>query len=241
MSVKNTPTTALSYDGARRPERRRSEGLRVFSGDGSPSPEDKPSQDNPRTPTFTASVCPHSGVLANVEIFKTEKEYRAKINEYRKQLKSMLITSRFTTDTLLENAVFRQRNPKVKCAYSSPTSITHKIPKDMTLYVLEMNNTTNKIVGIGMVRNSPICNKYKLYYNISYNRFAYLGTARINRENMTAEEEEIMKVFDAVCFKGASNMKRGQGLTAFPMEPLYRVSKTKDLVEFVKTMFRSRM
>jgi hypothetical protein len=57
---------------------------------------------------------------------------------------------------------------------------------------------------------------------------------------MTEEEEEIMKVFDTVCFKGASNMKRGQGITAFPIELLYRVSKTKDLVEFVRQMFISR-
>ena len=51
----------ITYDGARRPERRRSEGLRVFSGDGSPSPEDKPSPVIPRTPTLV----PRFGVLTN--------------------------------------------------------------------------------------------------------------------------------------------------------------------------------
>ena len=176
----------------------------------------------------------------HVEIFQTEKEYRTKVNEYRKQLKRMIVTSRFKTDTLLENAAFRQKNPKVGCVYCCPIPITHKIPKDMVLYVMEMNNTTNKIVGIGMVKNNAICDKYKVYYNVSYNRFVYLGKTRISRENMTEEEEEIMKVFDTVCFKGASNMKRGQGITAFPMELLYRVSKTKDLVEFVRQMFISR-
>ena len=55
----NKTTSTITYDGARRPERRRSEGLRVFSGDGSPSPEDKPSPVIPRTPTFLR----HSGVL----------------------------------------------------------------------------------------------------------------------------------------------------------------------------------
>ena len=55
----NNKDRTITYDGARRPERRRSEGLRVFSGDGSPSPEDKPSPVIPRTPTFLR----HSGVL----------------------------------------------------------------------------------------------------------------------------------------------------------------------------------
>ena len=176
----------------------------------------------------------------NVEIFKTEKEYRIKVNEYRKQLKHIILTSRFSTDTLLENAVFRQRNPSAGCVYCSPTSITHKIPADMVLFVLEMNNTTNKIVGVGMVKNQAICNKYKVYYNISYNRYVYLGRKRISREDMTEEEEEIMKVFDTMCFKGASNMKRGQGLTTFPVELLYKVSKIKDLVDFVTHMFKRR-
>ena len=68
-----------------------------------------------------------------------------------------------------------------------------------------------------------------------------MGATRIPRESMTEEEDEIMKVFDTLCFKGATNMKRGQGITAFPVELLYRVSNTKDLVEFVKQMFISRM
>jgi len=55
-----TVEPTITVDGARRPERRGSEGLRVFSGDGSPSPEDKPSPDNPRTPTLLRRF----GVLA---------------------------------------------------------------------------------------------------------------------------------------------------------------------------------
>jgi hypothetical protein len=177
-----------------------------------------------------------------VETFQTEKEYRKKVNEYRSSLKSMLVTTRFSTETLLENAEFRQQNPKVGCVYCCPAPISQKIPQNMVLYVMEMNNTINKIVAIGMVKNSAIRGKYKVYQHSSYNSFVYLGKIpRITRENMTDEEEEIMKVFDTLCFKGASNMKRGHGITAFPVELLYRVSKTKDLVDFVKQMFMRRM
>jgi hypothetical protein len=183
----------------------------------------------------------NSQQVAAVETFTTEKDYRNKIKEYRSKLKNMVVTTRFSTDTLLENAAFRQRNSKVGCVYCCPTPISTKIPENMVLFVMEMNNTINKIVGIGMVKNHAICNKYKVYYNVSYNRYVYMGATRIPRESMTEEEEEIMKVFDTLCFKGATNMKRGQGITAFPVELLYRVSTTKDLVEFVKQMFISRM
>jgi len=174
------------------------------------------------------------------EIYQTIKEYRTKIKEYTNQLKYRIVTTRFNTETLSENAAFRERNSKVGCVYCCPIQITSMIPHDMVVFVLEMNNSKNKIAGIGMIKNRAICNKYKVYCNGSYNRFVYIGTRRIARESMTEEEEEIMKVFDILCFKGAANMKRGQGITAFPLELLYKCSKTKDLVEFIRQMFISR-
>ena len=49
-----------------------------------------------------------------------------------------------------------------------------------------------------------------------------------------------MKVFDRFCFTGAKNLKRGKGITAFPIEILYKCSKHMDLVEFVRNMFKKR-
>ena len=175
------------------------------------------------------------------ETYKNIKEYRKKIREYQSQLEYMLVTSRFSTETLLENEASRARNPQAGCMYGCPVSITEKIEQDKILFVLEMNNTTNKIAGIGMIKNHAICDKYKVYFNMSYNRYVYIGKYRISRETMTEEEEEIMRVFDVVCFKGAGNMKRGHGITAFPIEILFKCSKTKDLVDFVREMFIKRM
>jgi hypothetical protein len=177
----------------------------------------------------------------NTETYQTAREYRKKIREYQSTLECMIVTSRFSTDTLLQNAEFRARNNEVGCMYGCPVSITQKIEQNKILFVLEMNNTTNKIAGIGMIRNRAVCNKYKVYGNMSYNRYVYIGKYRISRETMTEEEEEIMRVFDVVCFKGAGNMKRGHGILAFPIEILFKCSKTKDLVEFVKQMFVRRM
>jgi hypothetical protein len=57
---------------------------------------------------------------------------------------------------------------------------------------------------------------------------------------MTEEEDEIMQVFDILCFKGNRHMKRGQGLKAFPIETLFKCSRRMDLVQFVATMFEKR-
>jgi hypothetical protein len=103
-----------------------------------------------------------------------------------------------------------------------------------------MNNSTNRIEGIGVIQNKPIVNKYKVYESFSYNRYTYIGRYRISRKDMTEEEEEIMKVLDIFCFTGAKNLKRGKGITAFPIETLYKCSKHMDLVEFIRHMFKTR-
>jgi hypothetical protein len=174
------------------------------------------------------------------EVFNTMREYRKHIREYRAGLKQMLGTSRFSDATLAENEAFRLRNSSVGCVYCCPSPITSKIPKDMVVFVLEMNNTVNRIAGIGMIKNRAIVDKYKVYVNNSYNRHVYMGKTRISREEMTEEEEQLMRVFDALCFRGAKNMKRGQGITLFPIETLYKCAKHIDLVESIRQMFVSR-
>jgi len=178
--------------------------------------------------------------VSTEETFATRKEYLKTIREYTKGLRYRIATTRFNDDTLAENVRFRKRNEKVGCIYCCPIPITQRIPLNTVLFVLEMNNTKNRITGIGMIQNRPICNKYRVYENMSYNRYVYMGKRRIEREDMTEEEEKIMGLFDTLCFKGAKNIKRGQGITAFPLETLYKCSKQMDLVDYVREMFQKR-
>jgi len=175
------------------------------------------------------------------ELARLKKELNHGVREYKKTMKNMLMTSRFNDDTFSNNALFREQNPGVGCIYCCPTPISQQVPLDMVVFVLEMNNTRNRIMGIGMVRNRPIINKYKVYENASYNRNVYIGKMRIGRDDMTEEEEAVMKVMDTICFKGNRNLKRGHGISAFPAEILYKCMKNQvDLVDFVRNMFRSR-
>ena len=109
------------------------------------------------------------------------------------------------------------------------------------MFVLEMNNDTNQIVGIGMVKNRAIRDKYKVYENGNYNRYVFVGNNRIDRTDMNDDEESVMQLFDRLCFKGNRHMKRGQGLRSFPVELLYELSKKLDLTKFIVEMFKKRM
>ena len=108
-----------------------------------------------------------------------------------------------------------------------------------------MDNDSNRIFGIGLIKNIPYYNKYRIYGEQvesfeDYNRYVYVGKYHIKREDMTEEEEIIMKVFDELCFKGHMHMKRGQGLKAFPLKILWRTKHILDLRSYVEKMFKHR-
>lgn len=170
-----------------------------------------------------------------------EKQYRKQVKDYRNTLKQFILTSRFNTLTWEENRHFVGRNMKIGCIYCAPSPLSSLIPLDTTLFILEMNNDVNKIMGIGLVNNHPRVQKYSVYQHGNYNRYSYIGKHRIDRIDMDEEEEKVMRVFDILCFTGNTHMKRGQGLKQFPIEMLYKTFPLIDLVVFIRDMFKKRM
>jgi hypothetical protein len=181
--------------------------------------------------------------MTTIEIDKKYKQHIEQINvrEYEKEFKTKcLMTTRFNNNTADENKQFRERKWQNGCIYGTSVMVSKRINPNAKLFVLEMNNDMNKIIGIGLVLNKPIFNKYKIYNENSYNRYSYIGKKRIAREDMTEEEEIIMQVFDILCFSGTNHTKRGHGMTAFPTKILYRCRKRIDLVKSVENMFETR-
>lgn len=171
-----------------------------------------------------------------------QQTYRKELQNYKKQFRHFLLTSRFNNHTWSENRHYRDAsNSKIGCIYCSPDGISQSIPMDAIMFILEMNNDNNTIMGIGMVRNHPSNKKHQVYNDGNYNRFVYVGQTRIDREDMTKEEDEIMQAFDILCFTGNRHMKRGQGLKSFPSDMLYRCRPRIDLVEFIRNMFKKRL
>jgi hypothetical protein len=169
------------------------------------------------------------------------KMFLKEVKTYQSTLKHYVVTSRFNNYTLQENRGFLQKTDKLNCVYCCPDPIAKHIPIDSILFVLEMNNDTNKIAGIGLVKNHAFMHKYNVYTERSYNRYIYYGKHHISRENMTEEEDRIMKVFDILCFTGNKHMKRGQGIKSFPIEILFKCRNTLDLVKFIAEMFKARI
>jgi hypothetical protein len=173
-----------------------------------------------------------------------KKQEKKEATNYCKTMKSHLMVTIFNEKTRKENEMYReQKMPNGAAIYCSPLPVTASIPLGENLMVLEMNNDTNKIIAVGIVQNRPHIEKYSVYKDVndSYNRFVYMGKYRIRREDMTPEEERIMKVFDSLCFKGNYHMKRGQGIRSFPAVVLWRCRSIINLVDFVEKMFRTRV
>jgi len=150
-----------------------------------------------------------------------------------------IATTRFNTNTLAENQVYRESHPKIKCIYPSPELIAPSVPLDSIVFVLEMNNDANRIIGIGIIKNR-IQKRHNVYKDHNYNRYVYMGAGRIDRAEMTEYEDRIMQVFDILCFKGARHLKRLRGIKAFSAEILQRCRKILDLTEFISNMFKNR-
>ena len=167
--------------------------------------------------------------------------YKKLAKNYVNSQTAVLMTSRFTDETKEQNETYKEMNKmKGRSLYGCPGPVSVSILLDIDMIVLEMNNDTNRIVGIGKVKNKPNVGTVNIYENRNYNRYKYVGKYNIRREEMNEEEEILMRVFDNLCFKGNKHMKRGQGLKAFPSELLFRMSPRMNLIEFLQKMFERR-
>ena len=121
--------------------------------------------------------------------------------------------TRFNNATYKENIDYRMKyNESV--IYGPAYKIRDIYPPGSLIFVAEMNNETNKIQGIGLIKNSLVSDKrYKVYENGEYNRYIYRGNYWISREDLLILDSEIIEIFDNILFKGKSHMKFRTGIT----------------------------
>ena len=171
--------------------------------------------------------------------YKSNEEIR----EYYTKHKCMLMTTRFNNETWSENVSYRNKNTKYGCIYPTPEQTNASIETNTVLFIIEMNNDSNLIMGIGMVKNTVLIKKHRVYSNENYNRYAYIGKHRIDRETMKEDELKYIQDLETMCFKGARHLKRLQGIKAFPMDRLYdyKCEKQSDMIECIIQMFKNRM
>ena len=124
----------------------------------------------------------------------------------------IITTTRFDSETWDENVSFREKYKLKGCIYNKPSLIQPSIKEGVPVFVIEMNNTLNRVEGIGLIINKI---KLNVHYHIHkyeyYNIYTYKGKYRIDRTDIEAHNIEIVKMLDIILFKGRTNVKRGSG------------------------------
>lgn len=142
-----------------------------------------------------------------------------------------ICTARFNKNTLNENVEWRKKTNKLShCVYGAPCALKQTVKKDEWVIVLEMHNDINRIIGLGLVRNSPL--KYnKIYSCGNYNRYTYEGKVRVDLSHnmnkdgnlastegfiLTEEERIVIRMLELSLFYGQTHSKRAKGICELP-------------------------
>lgn len=130
-----------------------------------------------------------------------------------------IFVTRFNNKTIEENRSWLKKNNTNGCIYGSPIKISEKILPETYIIVLEMNNSLNKIEGIGIIKNKIILHdkkKYKIYQENNYNRFIYKSNMRIDKTSFNKYELVVINNLEKLLFKSYNHCKRGQGIQNIP-------------------------
>jgi hypothetical protein len=139
-----------------------------------------------------------------------------------------ILTGRYNNETWDATVNYRSKK-KLQCIYAPPCPISEKIDLNSPVFVIEMNNELNQIMGIGLIKNNPITNKvYRVQLDTNCNRYIYIGDYHISREIIEDYNPLLIYVLDEILFKGYTHSKRGSGLTKIP-EKVLKLDICKDI------------
>jgi hypothetical protein len=138
-----------------------------------------------------------------------------------------ILTTRFTNETLQVNRRYLE-NQNVACIYGSLLKLNDSLPYD-NLFVLEMNNSENKLVGIGVI-TKKFYPREKIYSDTTYNLYTYKGKHRISPKELPPE---MLEELEKKLFYGKSHLKRGGSIMRFP-EKWVKPEYIKTLIELTK-------
>lgn len=139
--------------------------------------------------------------------------------------------ARFDLKTWNENIKWRRKTNYSGCIYGVDKEIPKKVPYNSDIFVIEMHNTINKIMGIGIIKNIYRCEyRRKIYDNDNYNRIVYIGKKYKSRKELIDKNKNLIEYFESILFKGSRHFKRGHGISIIPLKrfgTIYRDKKRK--------------
>jgi len=149
-----------------------------------------------------------------------------------------VVTGRYNNETW--DATIKYRTKKqFACIYAPPCRLSPLIDLDSPVFVIEMNNSTNEIMGIGLIKNKLVTDKvYKVHADSNYNRYIYIGEHHISKEVLNHHNAFLVYVLEEILFKGYTHSKRGTGLTKIPEKVLQLdICENVDIKKEIRNIF----
>ena len=141
---------------------------------------------------------------------------------------NLLAVTHFNNLTYSENRRWCKNKKYDGCIYNCPVYIKDSIPNSSKIYVIEMNNETNTIIGIGLIINKVITKRNKIYSDNNYNRYTYKGKKRIDSNLL---DEVTLEYLEERLFKGKNHLKRSQGIVKVPKDV------SDEYLNYIKDLF----
>ena len=149
-----------------------------------------------------------------------------------------VVTGRYNDETWEATTRYRERK-NLACIYAPPHRLAETIDLNSPVFVIEMNNSKNQIMGIGLIKNKLVTDKvYKVQEDSNCNRYIYIGEYHISREILDDYNPQLVYVLDEILFKGYTHSKRGSGLTRIPEKVLkLDICENMDIKKEIKNIF----
>jgi hypothetical protein len=149
-----------------------------------------------------------------------------------------LATDRFNHETWEASRAYRKKKG-LACIYAPPCRISESIDINSPVFVIEMNNSTNQIIGIGLIKNKIMTDKaYRVQPDTNYNRYIYIGNYHLSREELREYNPELVHILETILFKGYTHSKRGAGITRLPEKVLtLNICKHIDIKTQIRDIF----
>jgi hypothetical protein len=169
---------------------------------------------------------PYLHILAEHQLFVKYTKFSDIFNVFD------ITTTRYSSFTYMENYRKKASMSFDGALYSSTLRLPVNAPDNKFLFVMDMNNTINKIMGIGIILNvlakDQTLNIYDnpMFNNYVYKSNFYIPIIDINNNNRYFDYVEsswrdfIENEFESVIFYGKGHLKRGGSFTRFPIKRL---------------------
>ena len=149
-----------------------------------------------------------------------------------------VVTGRYNNETWEASLNYRNKK-KLACIYAPSFKLSPIIDLNSPVFVIEMNNSVNKIMGIGLIKNKLVTDKvYKVQTDSNYNRYIYIGEHHIPRCVLNDYNPFLVYVLEEILFKGYTHSKRGLGLTKIPEKVLkFDICEGLDIKKEIRNTF----